>query len=143
MTIPSTSRVLSATASRRGRWWQIDIPELNTGGQSPSIREIPEIAAEIAGEYLAVEPCTLEVRTAIELPGAAAGIWAEANQREARGRAEIIEAARLRRDTLRSLAEQGLSQADIARLLRLTPQRVSQLMNDTDPAAACPESPAG
>ncbi|MFZ4843255.1 MULTISPECIES: hypothetical protein [Mycetocola] len=142
MSAETEARPLRATARRSGRWWKIEIPELDTSGQSPTVRDIPEIAAEIASECLAVAPDRVIVDTAIELPGDAEALWAAAAAQEEAGRAALTEAARLRRETIRALADQGLRQADIARLLRLTPQRINQLM--TTEGNGCPtEAEAG
>ncbi|RLP75331.1 hypothetical protein D9V32_10625 [Mycetocola tolaasinivorans] len=136
MTVEPETRPLRATARRAGRWWKIEIPELDTSGQSPTVRDIPEIAAEIASECLAVSPASVVVDTEIELPGEAEALWAAAAEQEEAGRAALTEAARLRRETIRALSEQGLRQADIARLLNLTPQRINQLM--TTEGNGCP-----
>lgn len=132
-------RTLEARAYRDGKWWTFEIPELTSlsplrgdakiiaMGQARTVKEIAAAARDVAATWLEVDERDVEVTVTIELPEDVAALWADANKREASAREAVAEAARLRRDAVRVLTAAGVSQADTARALHLSPQRVSQL----------------
>lgn len=135
-----TGQYLSVRAEREGKWWVFEIAELtapapNGGritamGQSRSLKELDEDIRDVAALWTGVDEWKGEVSVTIELPSNVTAILAEADASDSRGREEIATAARLRRDAVRVLtAKEGiaLSQAEAARALGLSPQRVSQL----------------
>jgi transcriptional regulator with GAF, ATPase, and Fis domain len=118
---------VKARARRDGRWWYIEFPELGTSGQARTIKEIDEIALEVAALWLDVDESTLNVTVALDLPERAAQLWNQANEADARAREDAKAAAALRRSAVAALQEEHISKADAARLLGLSPQRISQL----------------
>ena len=54
-------REVKARARRDGRWWYIEFSELGTSGQARNIKEIDEIAFEVAALWLDVDESTLDV----------------------------------------------------------------------------------
>ncbi|WP_291043274.1 hypothetical protein [Herbiconiux sp.] len=118
---------VKARARRDGRWWYIEFPELGTSGQARTIKEIDEIALEVAALWLDVDESTLNVTVALDLPERAARLWDQANEADARAREDAKAAAALRRSAVAALQEEHISKADAARLLGLSPQRISQL----------------
>ncbi|MEO7373727.1 MAG: antitoxin HicB [Terrimesophilobacter sp.] len=126
MSTTKTIRAFEATATRDGRWWFIEIPELNTVGQARTVKEIPEIAREIAALWLNVDPSEVEVNVDVRVPGDAGDLWSTANAKETEAREAVKEAARLRREAVRNLTAQGISQSDTGRILGLSTQRISQ-----------------
>ncbi|MFB2583429.1 hypothetical protein [Herbiconiux liukaitaii] len=55
---------VKALARHDGRWWYIEFPELGTSGQARTIKEIDEIALEVAALWLDVDESTLNVTVA-------------------------------------------------------------------------------
>ena len=120
-------RKLEATAIRDGKWWFIQIPELDTVGQARRISEINDAAHEVAALWLNVDPSEVEVSVTVLIPDDVRSLWMVANEQESTAREAVKESARLRREAVRMLADRGITQRDSARLLGLSTQRVNQL----------------
>jgi len=139
MTTTTTPRTLDARAYRDGKWWTIEIPELwsptpqggdsriTAVGQARNVKDIQAAAVDLAAVWLDVEESDVDVRVKIEIPGAAAELFAQAKENEETAREAVSEAARQLREAVRSLTADGLTQADAARILDLSPQRINQL----------------
>ncbi|TFD92957.1 antitoxin HicB [Cryobacterium lactosi] len=138
-TVKTTKRTLTARAYRDGKWWTIKIPELTSPsprggdtritatGQARSVKDIDAAARDIAAVWLDVDEDQIEVQVTVEIPPHAAELWTLAKKNEEDARAAVAEAARLNREAVKALTADGLSQADTARILGLSPQRISQL----------------
>lgn len=127
MSTTTAKRTFEATATRDGKWWFIEIPELDTVGQARTVTEISEVAREVAALWLNIDPSDVEVNVTVRVPDDVGSLWAIANEKEAAARAAVKEAARLRRDAIHMLAAQGITQRDTGRILGLSTQRVNQL----------------
>lgn len=124
MRAPSTTR--KASARREGRFWVVDVEGVGTT-QGRNVREAQTMAADLVEVMTGkAEP----VQVDFLLPG-------ETGQRVEQMRAMSAEAQRLAtkaaegyRAAVAELVgvEVGLSKADVAALLDLSPQRVSQLV---------------
>lgn len=119
-----------ATARRDGRWWLVEVPELDTVGQARNTAEIEDVAREVIGLFLDVEPDTFDVNVSIEIPENARAAWEESKKREAAARTESEAAAALARRAIATLREDGLTFRDAGAVLGLSPQRVQQLAAD-------------
>lgn len=124
----NSNQVYSAQARRDGRWWFVRVPELDTVGQARTLVEVEDVAKEIVGLYLDVEPASVSVSVTVELPEKVTALWHEATQRENEAREAASGAAKMRRDAVRALTDLGITQADAARALGLSPQRIHQLV---------------
>ena len=120
-------RQIQATATRDGRWWYIQIPELGTSGQARTVTEIDEAASEIAALWLDVEPDTLDVQVTVELPAEVRDAWAEGEREEAEARQLAQRAAEQRSHAVQRLHEMGVSYTDAGTLLGISKQRAQQL----------------
>jgi DNA-directed RNA polymerase specialized sigma subunit len=131
-------RTLHARAYRdAGKCWTIEIPELTSTGPNGStiiaiggavaLKDVDQAARDLAAVWLDVDEDEIAVEVTVELPEAAATMWAEANENEEHSREAAAEAARLRREAVQTLKKSGLTQVDVARALGLSPQRISQL----------------
>lgn len=134
-----TEETIAARARREGRWWVFTIPALTsegpTGaeivamGQSRSLKELDEDVRDVAAHWLGVDSWEGAIDVVIELPAEVSGLLSEAERAESEGRAAMARSARLRREAARTLlADHRLTQAEAARVLRVTPQRMSQLV---------------
>ncbi len=130
-------RTLHARAYRdAGKWWTIEIPELTSTGPNGStivaiggavaLKDVDQAARDLSAVWLDVDD-EIVVEVTVELPEAAAAMWAEANENEEHSREAAATAARLRREAVQTLKKSGLTQAGVARALGLSAQRISQL----------------
>jgi hypothetical protein len=138
MTTTAKTRTLTARAYHDGKWWTIEIPELTSPsprggdsriiaiGQARSVKDIDAAARDIAAVWLDVDEDQIEVQVTVEIPPRAAELWTLAKTNEEDARAAVADAG-LNREAVRALTDDGLSQADTARILGLSPQRISQL----------------
>jgi len=141
MSTTSAPRTLAARAYRDGKWWTIEIPELTSAsprggdsritavGQARNVKDIQAAAVDLAAVWLDVDESDVNVNVTIEIPEAAAELFAQAKKNEETARQAVSEAARQLREAVRTLTADGLSQADAARILDLSPQRISQLIH--------------
>lgn len=120
-------RQIEATATREGKWWFIDIPELGTATQARTIREIEQMVNDLAAVWLDVDPSEVNVTVTITLPEAARDMWARAKEKEAAAKLEEREAAALSRAAVHALRAEGITLSDAGQLLGLSTQRVHQL----------------
>lgn len=126
-----------AVAYRDGKWWTFEIGELNAPspsgkrivamGQARTVAELDQAAREVAALWLDVEESDVAVTVTVKLPEDVARLWAASTEREEEGRQAVKEAARLKREAVRALTSQGISQRDTALVLGVSPQRVNQL----------------
>jgi DNA-directed RNA polymerase specialized sigma24 family protein len=135
----NTLRTLAARAYRDGKWWTIEFPELSSpspqggehriiaAGQARSVKEIQAAAVDLAAVWLDVDESEVDVHVTIEIPGAAAELFVQAKKNEETARQAVSDAARQWREAVRALTVDGVTQADAARILDLSPQRISQL----------------
>lgn len=117
-----------ATAVKDGRWWFIEVPEVGTYGQAPSLAKAPEVAREITALWLDVDPAEVEVTVTAQPDPATAAAMAKAEAIAAEAAALNSEAARLRAEAVRQyLTEQHVTRREAAAALGMSPGRVQQL----------------
>ena len=112
---------------RDGKWWYFEIPEINMSGQARKLAEVEFEATDIIATWLQIDPKTVAVTLDVDVPAEVSDAWREAKRREAIARDENAAAARLAREAVKRLRDEGMTQADAGRLLGVTVQRVSQL----------------
>jgi hypothetical protein len=122
-------RTYTAVCERVGGWWEITVPELDGRvTQAKRLDQVEEVVRSLVSLILEVPADSFDVAVQPVLPGAASEDVRHA--RELRSEADrIAEAAsKATRKAARQLAGLGLTVRDIGTTLRLTPQRVSQLL---------------
>lgn len=129
------ARTLKATASREGRWWLVRIPELDAVGQARTVREIPDVATEVAALRLDVPPETITVDVSVRVTEEAERLWAEALEAEEQARTLQQRAAQLRRDAVRTARAGGYKLDAAAAAFGVSPGRIQQLAKSTPPKA--------
>ncbi len=127
MSTVGSPRVIEASASREGRWWFIDLPELGTSGQTRGVKDIEDAATEIAALWLDVDTSEVRVDVTVHLPEAVAKMWRDGEARENAARESVKEAAALKRAAVHALRADGVTLGDAGILLGLSTQRVHQL----------------
>lgn len=124
------AREVTATATRKGAHWLVELPEINQGTQTENLRSAHRISHALAVEKLGLAPDEVTVNLQITLPDDAAEKWDRAKEREREAREAAADASALSRQVVQDLRGQGLTLQDISELLGLSPQRVHQLEQD-------------
>ena len=117
---------------REGRWWAVEIPELGGVTQAARLAEVETEARDYIAVTLDVAPSTVNVRVVMDDTRHARGLQERAERiRVARAQAEVIEAEATRETEIlvRQLVQDGVPTRDIATLVGVSFQRVSQLTN--------------
>jgi hypothetical protein len=124
-----------ATASREGQWWVITVDGVGVT-QSRTLRDAPNTARGLISAMLDVddEEIVVLVEPALDR---------ELAEQVRVARKQVADLNRLQRDTAtasreaaRALVAAGVSGADAATVLGVSPQRVSQLLASAKPARA-------
>ncbi len=119
---------------REGRWWMVHIPEIGGLTQARRLAEAPTMARE----YIALDrgiplrDITVEVASVrTEEPVSRELLEAARQIKDSRARASELEreSSEQAREYAHWLVERGVPVRDIAALLEISPQRVSQLAN--------------
>ncbi len=117
----------TADAVRDGRWWLLTVDGVGAT-QSRSLREAPSAVRGLVSAMHDVDPSTVEVTVRPQ-------IAADVLEHVEAARQSVVRAARLQADAAaesraaaRELVSIGLTGKDIATILDVSPQRVSQLL---------------
>ncbi|MBD8540579.1 hypothetical protein [Frigoribacterium sp. CFBP 8751] len=121
------TRTLKATATRDGRWWLVRLPELDAIGQARTVREIPDVAAEVAALHLGVPPDSVDVDVTVHVTEEAERLWVAALEAEEQARTLQQRAAQLRRDAVRTARAGGYKLDAAAAAFGVSPGRIQQL----------------
>lgn len=127
---------VTAHAVRSGDWWSVDVPEVDgLFTQAKRLDQIAEMVAD-AGELLTDVPAAeFEVTLDYDFGDQAALREAEeVKERTAAAQRAVEEASQRSRAVVHGLRERGLSARDVATILGISHQRVSQI--DKDKATA-------
>jgi hypothetical protein len=127
----STPHTLEATARRDGKWWFIEIPELDTVGQARRFGEVHDVAVEVAALYLNVPEDDVHVTVRVHASDEAARLWEDAERIEAESRAAQERAAQLRREAVRRARNDEYTYEATAAAFGISRARVQQLEKDT------------
>lgn len=122
-----TIRKIEATATRDGRWWLVTVPELDTVGQARTVREVHDVATEVAALYLNVPEEELDVHVTVQVSKEALQLWLDAERAEAEARSVQQRAAKLRRDAVRKAREDQYTLEATAAAFGVSRARVQQL----------------
>jgi predicted transcriptional regulator len=119
----------TATATREGTWWVVDCGEYGAT-QARSLTEAREMATDLIAVVLDVPAEDVDVDLTISLADEL-----QTDVTAAKALVDILdrvqrETANRSRVAARNLRDSGLSGRDIAVILGVTPQRVSQLIGD-------------
>jgi predicted RNase H-like HicB family nuclease len=122
------STTYRAVAERSGDWWAISVPELpGVFTQTKALARAKAMATEAIALMLDVDPNTVIVQIDVHLPENLETEVAEARSASAAAELRQLDAARRAREVVHKLKKAGLTGADVAAALGVSPQRVSQL----------------
>ncbi|WP_394253541.1 hypothetical protein [Arthrobacter pityocampae] len=117
----------NATARRQGKWWVIEIPELGHTTRARTVVEIQDVATGLAAVIRDVDPSEVQVNVAVDTPELPEATWREAREKTQQAQQLTREAAAASREVVTSLRSSGYTLRDIAAILGISHQRVSQL----------------
>lgn len=118
-------RTYTATATREGRWWVLEVEGVGAT-QSRTLDGATVEVADMIATMLDLDPADVEVD--VVPVGEDIDEAREARQRIAVAESELREASGdLRAAVLRLLTQDALTQRDVARVLGVSRQRVAQL----------------
>ena len=118
--------------TRDGRWWMVHVPEIDQLTQARRIGEVEEMARSLIAISTGtrLSDITIDV-VSVNVPavGDIAAVANDVRQLRTRARDFEAEAAAATIKYSRQMADAGIPVRDIAQLLGISPQRVSQLVN--------------
>ena len=119
----------TATAERDGSWWAIRVVELpGVFSQARRLDRVEYMARDAISLLLEVEPGSFDIVVREHLDARTRRAVEEAVQARSDALRQQRLAASKSRDAAIALKRQGLPQRDIGRLLKLSHQRVAQLL---------------
>lgn len=116
----------TARATREGRWWVLEVDGIGAT-QVRTLSRARAQARDMVSAMLDVQPDEIEVEVVPALDERTRERVAHARRAQAEAEAKQREAALEQRQVVSMLREQGLSGRDVAKVLGVSPQRVSQL----------------
>ena len=122
-----TEMELTAKVTRSGKWWAIEVPELE--GLFTQARRLDMVEAMVrdAAAMLTDRPASdFEIHLEVADASFKAAV-AEYREAAESSRQAAARASQLSRSTALAFMKQGLPVRDVAQLLGISPQRVSQL----------------
>jgi DNA-directed RNA polymerase specialized sigma24 family protein len=127
-------KTYSATATREGRWWVVDVPGIGAT-QGRTTREAERMAVDLVAVMLDVPAEEISISVDFQLAGELADEVRSARQAQRDAEAAQRQAADRSRKAVRRVLAAGLSKQDTARVLGISAQRVSQLVPDSPTVA--------
>lgn len=120
-------------------WWIIELPELpGAVSETRRLDQVAETAADAAGVMLDIDPASLSIEVVPQLDphrNELVARYARDSADAEQARAEAGEAASRVRADVAALLGSGLTAREVAQLLGISPQRVSQLADRRRSAA--------
>ncbi|SPT52821.1 Uncharacterised protein [Actinomyces bovis] len=122
-----TEKTYEVEATHEDRWWVLTIESLGIAGQVRRLDEADEVARSLVSAFLDIDEADVAVKVNVHLPKEAMIMLAAAEKDELRAREALEAAGAQRRRAIAILRTGGMSQREISRALKISPQRVSQL----------------
>ena len=123
---------VTATATRTGQWWAIEVSDV-AGGLHTQARRLDQVASAVIDAVALVadvSPDAIEVDVIPRLPQAEADLIETARNASQEAAQAAERASRLSRQAVEQLRSEGLTVRDVGGLLGVSAQRVSQLLNN-------------
>ena len=117
----------TALVSRDGRFWHIEVPEIDRVTQARTINEVDDMTRDLIAIMTDAEPGSFELDVRIQLPDSVQAHLSEVERaRDAEAKARIHAATELRAAAA-ELKDAGLSVRELGAVLGISYQRASQL----------------
>ena len=128
----------AATATHDGRWWVIEVHGVGVT-QARTVTETQEMVEDLV--HLLTDDPAPQVDVTFRVGWLNATVLAKTVRgKVTKAQAALGDAARANRDAARKLSAAGVSGNDIAGLLHVSPQRVSQLLTPAGASTAAQKS---
>ena len=125
----SSKRVLEATAVKEGKWWTITIPELDQVTATKKMAEVQEYAESLVAAVLDLSEDEVQVAVKFSLPETVATEWLAARKDTVQAKEATVSAAAKTKSVIEKLHGDGYTTRDIEKVLGISYQRVSQIIN--------------
>jgi DNA-binding CsgD family transcriptional regulator len=122
------AKIYEVEAAPEGRWWVLTVESLGIAGQVRRLDEAEEVARSLVAVFLNIDETDVDVHVTVRLPQEVMDMLTRAEADESNARQTLEAAGAQRRHAIVSLLASGMTQREIARALKISPQRVSQLM---------------
>jgi len=116
----------NAVATREGKWWVVDVDGVGTT-QGRTTAEAQEMAEDLVTAMQQLDRPAFVVDICYRLPGQLQVMLEDARTKQQQAEEAQRAAATASRTLVKRVIEIGLSKRDAARVLGLSPQRISQL----------------
>ena len=116
---------VEAVARRSGDWWAVEVEAIP--GLFTQAKRLDQVEAMVQDAARMLDAGDVDVDVRIELSNEAKSEVLAAKKAAARAAKVQVEAAAKAREVARHLRASGLTVRDVARVLEVSPQRVSQL----------------
>ena len=118
--------------TRSGGWWAINVPDLpGVFSQCRRLDQVDEYVREAIALLLDADDSEVgTIDVTVVSPPEIAELVQTVEQAEQAARDAVEAAARVRKDAAQSLLHQGYPMRDIGRLIGISHQRVSQILNE-------------
>lgn len=125
----------TALVSRDGKFWHVEVPEIDRVTQARNISEVDDMARDLIAIMAGVEPDSFELDVRIQLPDSVRSHLSEVERaRGAETEARSHAAAELRAAAA-ELKNAGLSVRELGAVLGISYQRASQLTSRSGASA--------
>lgn len=125
----------TALVSRDGKFWHVEVPEIDRVTQARNISEVDDMARDLIAIMAGVEPDSFELDVRIQLPDSVRAHLSEVERaRGAETEARSHAAAELRAAAA-ELKNAGLSVRELGAVLGISYQRASQLTSRSGASA--------
>ena len=118
-----------AVATREGKWWVVEVDGVGAT-QGRTTAEAQEMAEDLVTAMVEIAPAEFVVDIVYRLPGELALEFEDARRQQRLAEDAQLNAATASRKLVQHMLAAGLSKRDAARVLGLSPQRISQLTAD-------------
>ena len=119
-------KTFGAIATRDGKWWVVDVAGVGAT-QGRTTTEAQEMAEDLVTAMLGIAPSEFVVDIVYRLPDELAVEFEDARRQQRLAEDAQRDAATASRKLVQHVLATGLSKRDAARVLGLSPQRISQL----------------
>jgi hypothetical protein len=127
----ATMSTYTALVSRDGKFWHIEVPEIDRVTQARTINEVDDMARDLIAIMTGIEPGTIDLDVRIQLPDSVRAHLSEVERaRDAEAQARSHAATELRAAAA-ELKNAGLSVRELGAVLGISYQRASQLTSRT------------
>lgn len=125
----------TALVSRDGKFWHVEVPEIDRVTQARNISEVDDMARDLIAIMAGVEPDSFELDVRIQLPDSVRAHLSEVERARGAETEARSRAATELRAAAAELKNAGLSVRELGAVLGISYQRASQLTSRSGASA--------